>query len=224
MSMPGTLHGPHWCAGPCSHGLEFTAITPLARRSMAPRRQETSARSMARIIPSISYNRQARIRAFGSRPAPAVRGQRRMDALGEVVSPTMAANDHDGGVHIVTCHRRGTRYHRRPTTAGWRREWRRSLRCATKRRAGWLARNSSTAPGFHNVDFRIGTAVRARRTGEASLIGEAFKPVQPHHVSGVSNTAFSYAAAGSGLCAGHANACLRSLHFHPYWRPPPPAT
>jgi hypothetical protein len=41
-----------------------------------------------------------------------------------------------------------------------------------------------------------------------SLIGEAFNLFNHTNVSGVSTTAFSYVAAGSGACAGHANACF----------------
>ncbi|MGA3019272.1 MAG: TonB-dependent receptor [Bryobacteraceae bacterium] len=85
----------------------------------------------------------------------------------------------------------------------------------TQGRAGWLPRNSSTAPGFHNVDFRVGRQFSITERLKLSLIGEAFNLFNHTNVSSVSNTAFSYLAAGSGLCAGHTNAC-----FTPYTSTP----
>jgi hypothetical protein len=85
----------------------------------------------------------------------------------------------------------------------------------TQGRAGWLARNSSTAPGFHNVDFRVGRQFSITERLKLSLIGEAFNLLNHTNVSGLSNTAFSYLAPGSGLCAGHTNAC-----FTPYTSTP----
>src|ERR1039457_5636384 len=85
----------------------------------------------------------------------------------------------------------------------------------TQGRAGWLPRNSSTAPGFHNVDFRVGRQFSITERLKLSLIGEAFNLFNHTNVSGVSNTAFSYVAAGSCLCAGHTNAC-----FTPYTSTP----
>jgi outer membrane receptor protein involved in Fe transport len=84
---------------------------------------------------------------------------------------------------------------------------------ATNGRAGWLARNSFTAPGYHNVDFRLGRQFTFSERLKFSLIGEAFNLFNHTNVSGggvsggVSTSAFTYAAAGSGLCAGHTNAC-----------------
>jgi len=86
---------------------------------------------------------------------------------------------------------------------------------ATNGRAGWLPRNAYTAPGFHNVDFRIGRQFSLTERLKLSLIGEAFNLFNHTNVSGVSNTAFSYSAAGSGACAGHTNAC-----FVPYTSTP----
>jgi hypothetical protein len=79
---------------------------------------------------------------------------------------------------------------------------------ATAGRAGWLDRNSYTAPGFHNFDFRIGRQFVLAERVKLSLIGEAFNLFNHTNVSSVSSTAFSYAAAGSGLCAGHSNGCF----------------
>jgi len=81
----------------------------------------------------------------------------------------------------------------------------------TQGRAGWLARNAFTAPGYHNVDFRLGRQFLLGERLKLSLIGEAFNLFNHTNVSGLTNTAFSYLAAGSGACAGHTNAC-----FTPY--------
>ena len=78
---------------------------------------------------------------------------------------------------------------------------------ATNGRAGWLARNSFTAPGFHNTDFRMGRQFAIRERLRFSLIGEAFNLFNHTNVSGVNTTAFTYSAAGSGSCNGHTNAC-----------------
>src|ERR1017187_9373565 len=86
----------------------------------------------------------------------------------------------------------------------------------TQGRAGWLPRNSSTAPGFHNVDFRVGRQFSITERLKLSLIGEAFNLFNHTNVSSVSNTAYSYLAAGSGLCAGHTNACFTPYTSTPY--------
>ncbi len=78
---------------------------------------------------------------------------------------------------------------------------------ATSGRAGWLPRNAFTAPGFHNVDFRIGRQFSVTERLKLSLIGEAFNLFNHTNVSGVNTTGFNYTAAGSGACAGHTNAC-----------------
>ena len=85
----------------------------------------------------------------------------------------------------------------------------------TQGRAGWLPRNAFTAPGFHDVDFRLGRQFAVTERFRLSLIGEAFNLFNHTNVSSVSTTAFSYVAPGSGACAGHANAC-----FVPYTSTP----
>ena len=70
------------------------------------------------------------------------------------------------------------------------------------------ARNGFTAPGFHNVDFRLGRQFAITERLKLSLIGEAFNLFNHTNISGVNTTAFNYAAAGSGACAGHTNACF----------------
>jgi hypothetical protein len=78
----------------------------------------------------------------------------------------------------------------------------------TNGRAGWLARNAYTAPGFHNVDFRLSRQFAFSERVKLALMGEVFNLFNHTNVSGVNNTAFFYAAPGSGLCAGHTNACF----------------
>jgi len=78
---------------------------------------------------------------------------------------------------------------------------------ATSGRAGWLARNSFTAPGFHDVDFRLARQFAIGERMKLSLLGEAFNLFNHTNVSGVNTTAFNYTAAGSGVCNGHTNGC-----------------
>ena len=78
---------------------------------------------------------------------------------------------------------------------------------ATNGRAGWLARNAFTAPGFHNVDFRLGRQFSFGERVKLALVGESFNLFNHYNVASVNTTAFFYAAAGSGLCAGHTNNC-----------------
>jgi len=87
---------------------------------------------------------------------------------------------------------------------------------ATQGRAGWLSRNDNTAPGFHNVDFRVGRQFSLTERLKLALIGEAFNLFNHTNVSSVSTTAFSYVAAGSGACAGHTNACFVPYTSTPY--------
>ncbi len=75
-------------------------------------------------------------------------------------------------------------------------------------RAGWLARNSFTAPGFHNVDFRLARQFGLGERVKLALMGEVFNIFNHTNVSSVNTTAFNYTAAGSGVCAGHTNGCL----------------
>jgi hypothetical protein len=79
---------------------------------------------------------------------------------------------------------------------------------ATQGRAGWLPRNAYTAPGFHDVDFRLGRSFSLAEHVKLTLVGEAFNLFNHTNVSSVNNTAFSYSAAGSGVCSGHTNACF----------------
>jgi hypothetical protein len=84
---------------------------------------------------------------------------------------------------------------------------------ATQGRAGWLPRNAFTAPGFHNVDFRIGRQFALAERLKLSLYGEAFNLFNHTNVSSVSTTAFTYNAANAS--AGHVNP-----YFTPYTSTP----
>lgn len=75
-------------------------------------------------------------------------------------------------------------------------------------RAGWLPRNAFTAPGYHNVDLRLGRQFALTERIKFTLLGESFNLFNHTNVSSVQTTGFTYAAAGSGACAGHTNACF----------------
>lgn len=78
----------------------------------------------------------------------------------------------------------------------------------TNGRAGWLPRNSFTMPGYHNVDFRLARQFAFGERVKLALMGEVFNLFNHTNISSVNNAAFFYAAPGSGLCAGHTNACF----------------
>jgi len=78
---------------------------------------------------------------------------------------------------------------------------------ATNGRVGWMGRNSYTGPGHKQIDFRIGRQFAIGERVKLSLLGEAFNLFNTTNISSVNTTAFTYSAAGSGLCAGHTNAC-----------------
>jgi hypothetical protein len=78
----------------------------------------------------------------------------------------------------------------------------------TAGRAGWLSRNPYYAPGFHDVDFRLARQFAFGERVKLALMGEVFNLFNHTNISSVNTTAFTYSAAGSGLCAGHTNACM----------------
>jgi hypothetical protein len=78
----------------------------------------------------------------------------------------------------------------------------------TAGRAGWLPRNSFTAPGYHNVDVRLARQISFGERVKLALMGEVFNLFNHTNISSVNTTGFTYSAAGSGACAGHTNACL----------------
>ena len=78
---------------------------------------------------------------------------------------------------------------------------------ATSGRAGWLPRNSFTGPGYNGVDFRLARQFPIGERVRLALQGEAFNLFNHTNPVSVNTTAFNYTAAGSGICAGHTNAC-----------------
>jgi len=75
-------------------------------------------------------------------------------------------------------------------------------------RAGWLPRNPVVGPGYTDVDLRLSRTFSLGERVKLSLLGELFNAFNHTNVLQVNNTAFTYAAAGTGACAGHTNACL----------------
>ena len=171
---------------PMRHGLEFTANYTFSKAFDGAQVAGNVRHVQWHRLSHRSLQPQARIRAFGSRPAPTVRGQRRMDALRE--GRVESARPGDSGWLGVLHHRDHVHrpagnavYHRRPEPAGWRRDRRREPTPVPRKAApaGW-PRNSYTAPGFHNVDFRLGRQFAHRRTGEVVAHRRSLQSVQPH--------------------------------------------
>jgi hypothetical protein len=75
-------------------------------------------------------------------------------------------------------------------------------------RAGWLPRNPVIAPGYGDWDLRLAREFRITERVKLSLLGELFNVTNHTNILSVNTTAFTYSAAGSGACAGHANACM----------------
>jgi hypothetical protein len=69
-------------------------------------------------------------------------------------------------------------------------------------------RNSFTAPGYKDLDVRVGRQFAIRERMSFALVGEAFNLFNSTNIVGVNSTEYNFAAAGSGACAGHTNACL----------------
>ena len=79
---------------------------------------------------------------------------------------------------------------------------------ATTGRAGWLIRNPFYGPDFRDLDVRLAREFQIGERVKLSLMGEVFNLFNTTNVLTVNQTAFTYAAAGSGVCAGHTNACM----------------
>ena len=69
-------------------------------------------------------------------------------------------------------------------------------------------RNSFTQPSTKDVDFRIGRTFSFNERWKFSILGEAFNLFNFTNIYQVNYTEYNYAAAGSGVCAGHTNACV----------------
>ncbi len=69
-------------------------------------------------------------------------------------------------------------------------------------------RNSFTGPGLGDVDFRIQRTFTIKERYKFSILGEAFNLFNFTNFYSVNTTQYNFTNAGSGICAGHANACL----------------
>ena len=69
-------------------------------------------------------------------------------------------------------------------------------------------RNSFTLPNTKDVDFRIGRTFTFSERLKFSILGEAFNLFNFTNIYTVNFTEYNYAAANTGVCAGHANACV----------------
>jgi hypothetical protein len=67
-------------------------------------------------------------------------------------------------------------------------------------------------PNLYNTDFRIAREFRVRERYRLALVGEAFNLFNHTLITNVGPgsppNAFSYSAAGSGVCSGHTNGCV----------------
>lgn len=83
---------------------------------------------------------------------------------------------------------------------------------ATGGRVPFLPRNNYYLPNIYNVDFRIGRDFRFAERMRLSLVGEAFNIFNHTNITNVGPgsppNSFNFTNAGTGLCAGHANACI----------------
>ncbi len=80
-----------------------------------------------------------------------------------------------------------------------------------------LPRNADLGPGVGNVDLRVSRDFKVTERIRLSLAGEAFNVFNFTNFFTVNTTSYNLTAAGSGVCAGHANGCL--VLFAPYLTP-----
>jgi hypothetical protein len=83
---------------------------------------------------------------------------------------------------------------------------------ATGGRVPFLPRNNYYLPNLYNTDFRIAREFRVRERYRLALVGEAFNLFNHTLITNVGPgsppNAFSFSAAGSGVCSGHTNGCV----------------
>jgi Carboxypeptidase regulatory-like domain/TonB dependent receptor len=83
---------------------------------------------------------------------------------------------------------------------------------ATGGRVPFLPRNNYYLPNLYNTDFRIAREFRVHERYRLALVGEAFNLFNHTLITNVGPgsppNAFSFSAAGSGVCSGHTNGCV----------------
>jgi carboxypeptidase family protein len=79
---------------------------------------------------------------------------------------------------------------------------------STGGRAAWLPRNSYNLPGWTNVDFRVEREFTMRERYRLAIVADAFNLFNSTIVSAVNTQGYTESNPGSGVCAGHVNACI----------------
>jgi hypothetical protein len=69
-------------------------------------------------------------------------------------------------------------------------------------------RNSFSLPTTRDIDFRISRTFSFSERWKLSILGEAFNLFNFTNIYAVNFTEYNFATAGSGVCAGHTNACV----------------
>ena len=86
------------------------------------------------------------------------------------------------------------------------------LGSSTGGRAPFLPRNNFYLPNLYNIDFRVAKDIRITEKLKLALVGEAFNlfnhPLITLAGPGSPPNAFNFTNAGTGVCAGHTNACV----------------
>jgi hypothetical protein len=75
-------------------------------------------------------------------------------------------------------------------------------------RISWVARNSSTLPGWTNLDFRVAKTFTFRERFNFMVHAEAFNLFNSMIVEDLNPQEFTESAPGGTGCVGHTNACL----------------
>jgi hypothetical protein len=75
-------------------------------------------------------------------------------------------------------------------------------------RASWVPRNFYNLPNYQTVDFRLARGISFLEKYRLNFMVDAFNLFNSTIVGGVNTTAYTYAGAGTGPCAGHTNRCL----------------
>jgi hypothetical protein len=78
-------------------------------------------------------------------------------------------------------------------------------------RASFFPRNGFSLPNYTNIDFRIGKGFSFKEKARLNFTVDAFNLFNSTIVTAQNTSAYSFAAAGSGLCTGHTNGCLVPL-------------